>query len=358
MMEGYIVWSLFALCGAVIVYTGPKLSRYGDVIAEKTGLGRTWIGVLLLALVTSLPEVATSASAAFLELPDIVFGNVFGSNMFNLLIIAILDFLTPRAPLLKGINRNHLMTSGYGMLMMALALLPLLLYNIPGLGLEPLILFGFADITSLLLILVYIVGMFRLFSQEQQDETENTSPDEPLQYGDITQAKATGMFFVYGLIIISAGIGMSILADRIATYTVPFLDNAMIGQSLVGVILLAVVTSLPELMVCIGALRIGAVDMAIGNVLGSNMFNMLIIGFSDLFYSQGSILGRGTIAEELKMTGLGSHVVTALAGMIMLGIVSSEIARRNHRKGSFGFSSVLLVIIFIAAYALLFMINF
>lgn len=106
MMEGAIVWSSFAALGSVIVFAGPKLSKYGDAIAEKTGLERSWIGVILLALVTSLPEVATSATAALIDLPDVVFGNVFGSNLFNILIIAILDLSTPKPCLLERASRK------------------------------------------------------------------------------------------------------------------------------------------------------------------------------------------------------------------------------------------------------------
>jgi len=84
-----VIWIQFAACTAIILYSGTRLSLYGDVIAEKSGLGRTWIGVILMASVTSLPELVTGiSSVAIYNLPNIAAGDVLGSCMFNLLILA------------------------------------------------------------------------------------------------------------------------------------------------------------------------------------------------------------------------------------------------------------------------------
>jgi cation:H+ antiporter len=84
-----IVWLQFIACTAIIVFAGAKLSKYGDIIADLTGMGRMWIGVVLLASVTSLPELITGVSSVTLyDLPNIAVGDVLGSCMFNLLIIA------------------------------------------------------------------------------------------------------------------------------------------------------------------------------------------------------------------------------------------------------------------------------
>jgi cation:H+ antiporter len=319
---------------------------------------RSWIGVILLALVTSLPEVATSATAALIDLPDIVFGNVFGSNLFNVLIIAILDIISPHPPLLDKASRNNLLPSSFGIKMMALALLPLVLYNIPGLNLSPIKLFDVIDISSLLMILVYILGMRSIFVQENEFGTEEPKQVFQKMYGGISRRRVNLMFTFYAVIIIGAGIGMSVLADRISEYEIPLGDGYLIGQSLVGVILLALVTSLPELMVSYGAVRLGAIDMAVGNILGSNMFNMLIIGISDFFYSAGSILNRPTVADSARITGIGSHLLVGLAGIIMLSIVASKLAYRRKSNNRVSRSSYALFALFILTYLLLFYINF
>lgn len=89
-----LLWIAFLVCTSVIVYAGSRLSKYGDIIAEKTGLGRTWIGVVLMASVTSLPELVTGiSSVTYANVPDIAVGDILGSCVFNMLIISFLDAL-------------------------------------------------------------------------------------------------------------------------------------------------------------------------------------------------------------------------------------------------------------------------
>ena len=95
-----LLWVEFIACTVAIVFAGARLSRYGDIIAEKTGLGRTWIGVVLLATVTSLPELVTGiSSVTYAGFPDIAVGDVLGSCVFNLLILAILDAMYKPMPI-------------------------------------------------------------------------------------------------------------------------------------------------------------------------------------------------------------------------------------------------------------------
>ncbi len=86
-----MVWGTFFASAAVIIAAGSQLSKNADIIAEKTGLSGALVGALLLPIVTSLPEIVTSAQSALIDNPDIALGNIFGSNMFNILIIAVVD---------------------------------------------------------------------------------------------------------------------------------------------------------------------------------------------------------------------------------------------------------------------------
>ncbi len=80
-----LIWLQFVLCAGLIGIAGVRLSRYGDAIAGHTGLSRNWIGLVLLATVTSLPELVTGLSAVTLAAaPDIAVGDVLGSCVFNL----------------------------------------------------------------------------------------------------------------------------------------------------------------------------------------------------------------------------------------------------------------------------------
>src|SRR5690554_5037925 len=105
-----MAWVAFFGSAFLIVLAGTALSRAADVIAEKTRLGGLWVGSILLAGTTSLPEVVTSASAGVMGLPDIAVGNVFGSNVFNLFIIPVADLLEGRGSILRKVSAAHILS--------------------------------------------------------------------------------------------------------------------------------------------------------------------------------------------------------------------------------------------------------
>jgi len=95
----HMIWIKFAICALLILFAGKRLARYADVIAEKTGLGGLWIGLILVAVATSLPELFTGiGSIVFVDAPDLTIGNLFGANSYNLLNIGFLDLLTKGSP--------------------------------------------------------------------------------------------------------------------------------------------------------------------------------------------------------------------------------------------------------------------
>ena len=99
MNETVLAWLQFGVCAAVIGFAGAKLSRYGDVLANKTGLSGSWIGLILLSTVTSLPELITGISSVTVaEVPNIAAGDVLGSCVFKLMILVVLDFFHRHQP--------------------------------------------------------------------------------------------------------------------------------------------------------------------------------------------------------------------------------------------------------------------
>ena len=119
------VASLFFLCGLVIVVSGVRLSYYGDVIAERSGLGQAWVGVIAMASVTSLPELVTGVSAAVIHAPEIALGDIVGSCLFNLLILGVLDLMTP-TPLLNRLRPVHTLSAALGALLLAMLAIAIL----------------------------------------------------------------------------------------------------------------------------------------------------------------------------------------------------------------------------------------
>jgi CBS domain-containing protein len=126
----------FAAVAGVIVFAGWNLSKHGDVIAEKTGLGRTWVGVIRMASVTSLPELITGVSSvAIFDLPNIAMGDIFGSCMFNLLILAGLDVFSHSTPISAKAHQGHVPTASFGVLMLGMAVIRISAgQNMPAIG--------------------------------------------------------------------------------------------------------------------------------------------------------------------------------------------------------------------------------
>jgi cation:H+ antiporter len=272
-----MIWVQFAATALVIILAGARLARYGDVLGEKTGLGRSWIGVVLLAATTSLPELFTGFGAtALVPLPDIAVGDVLGSCMFNLLILSLMDAIQPE-PITARAHQGHALSIGFG----------LLLIGVAGIGLvadHRLPVIGWVGLYSPALVALYFVAMRVIFAHEQQRRARETQEvAEELQYRETTLRSAVVQYAVAAVLVVAAALWLPQLGAELARQT-------GLGEAFVGSLFVAITTSLPEIAVSLAAVRIGAVDLAIGNVLGSNLFNLLILGLDDVFYRQGSLM--------------------------------------------------------------------
>jgi cation:H+ antiporter len=305
-----LVWLKFVFCLAIILASGMKLSRYGDVIAEKTGLGGIWIGLLLIAAITSMPELVTGVSAAALVgSSDLALGALFGSNMLNLLVIALLDVLSHPVPILTRASQGHIASAGLGILLIAIAAGAISAGGrISGLAL------GWLGLPAIIIFIVYLVGVRGIFHFERRRLLESLQA-VPLRYEAISQRATYFKFALAAVAIIGAGIWLSFIGDEIAQVT-------GWGATFAGSLFLAITTSLPEVVVAISALRLGAIDMGVAAMLGSNMFNMAIIAPVDLAYSKGSILSFVSPA----------YVVTALVVIAMGALVIAGLRFRARRK--------------------------
>lgn len=303
-----MIWLKFLVCVLLVLFFGAKLSRYGDVIAEKTGLSGFWVGLLLLAIITSLPEVITGVSAVtVVEVPDLAMGTLFGSNFLNLLIIAVLDIIHRGGPLLSIAGAGHRLSSGLGIVLIACAAGSILLGTRVWDGA-----LGWVSIYSLVLVFLYLLGSRGIFQLEGRRQQETRA----LRYQKISSRRAYISFAIAAIAIVGSGIWLAIIGDELAEVT-------GWGATFVGSLFLAATTSLPELVVAISALRLGATDMAIADMLGSNIFNAGIgIAAIDLFYHKDSIFAASS--ED--------HVITASFITLMTLIVIAGLIFRTKRK--------------------------
>jgi cation:H+ antiporter len=328
-----IVWLQFMACTAVIVFAGAKLSKYGDIIADLTGMGRTWTGVVLLASVTSLPELITGISSVTLyDLPNIAVGDVLGSCMFNLLIIALLDFKRGAAPISSQAHQGQVLSAAFGVLLLGLVSMSIAASaKIPALG--------WFGASSVIFILVYAAAIRIVFLYEKKRIAELVEERaEAARQERISKARAFTMYAVNAALVIGAATWLPSLGEQIA-------EKTGLGRTFVGSIFIAVSTSLPELVVSFAALRIGAVDLVLGNLFGSNLFNIGILAMDDFFYVKGPLLTQIT----------GNHLISSAAAMTMTAIAVIGLTYRTGRKVLFfAWDSLGMLIIYALAICLLY----
>jgi len=320
----------FILAAIVTVFAAVKLSQYADVISEKTSMGGMMVGTLLLAGATSLPEISTSFSAAAIGNADIAVGNMIGSNLFNLFILAAFDFLLRRRRILERASRDHIYTLFLGLLLTVLVILALWLRldaSIFGIGLD-----------ALVIALTYIAGMLIINKLPKSEPAmpQTLPQSEPANPSASLSANAAIVrFIVAAIIILGAGTALSITGDQIAVIT-------GIGSSFIGSFLIAATTSLPEAISVFVALRLSNVNMAVGAILGSNVFNMIILAISDPVYTAGPILSAVS----------NSHMIIAVGVFFMsLLVLYSLLQKKTLSNFRYALPSVMVILIyFIASY--------
>jgi cation:H+ antiporter len=307
------------VCIAFVVLVGSWLSRTADVLAEKTGLGRTWVGAVLLSGATSLPELATGLGAIWLfQAPDLAVGGIFGSCLFNLLILAILDVFTGPEPLLTQAQISHGISAGLGCVMIGVAALGMLSSDHG----EALII-GWFGLPSALLVLLYALSAYLLAQFELRRRTEVLEQEsEMFQYDHITPRRAYLVFISLSLAIVGLGVWLASIGDRVA-------DITGLGESFVGALLISMATSLPEVVVSITAIRLNAVDLAVSNVFGSNLFNMAILGVYDIAYFRGSLF---------RAINHFVHLFSATLAIVMTAIALVGLIYRASRRSRLYFT--------------------
>ncbi|UCE30347.1 MAG: sodium:calcium antiporter [Burkholderiales bacterium] len=317
----------FALCLGILGYAGVQLSLYGDVIADKTGLGGTWVGMMMLATVTSLPELVTGVTAvAGGDLPDIAVGDALGACVFNLCIFVLLDLLHRGESLYRRSRPGHILSASFGVLMLAFIGFSILLSGGDG---QPAL--GHVGFYTPVIVLMYAAAVRSVFRYESAHVAEfaDRGPD---RRPDLSVRQAVLRYLAAALVVVGAGTWLPFIGERIA-----------IGmgwqESFVGTVFIAVATTVPELVVSVTALRIGALDMAIANLLGSNLFNMLVLAIDDLFYLRGPLFAH--VAPSHAVSALSAIMMTTLA---IVGLFYRPDGRVLH---TVGWTSIVVFVVYL-----------
>jgi cation:H+ antiporter len=274
---------------AAIALAGTVLCRESDMIAAGTGLPRSLIGLTLLAGVTSLPELVVGISSVTLaSLPEIAVANVFGSCLVNLGLLGVLMLFTNGERAAAVHARAHASSAGWGIVLLAIA----------GLGLTTdhagaVAALGHVGYYTPMIALAYVLAI----RHAPRDLPENLRP------AAVSLRRAMMRAAVAATVVVGAGISLPPLAASIA-------QSMGWSQSFVGAMLVALATTLPEAAVTISAARMGALDLAIGNLLGSNLFDMAILALDDALFLEGPILAH--VPASLGITVFAAIAMTAL----------------------------------------------
>lgn len=288
-------WGEFLLCSAAIGFAGYRLARYGDVIASVSRVSGTWVGIVLLATVTSLPELVTGiSSVTVIDAPDIAVGDVMGSCVFNLLLIAVLDFFHRETPVYLKAGQGHILSAAFSIVLLGIVVFSQLAGETAALPI------GHVGIYSPTIIALYVVAVRAIYVHERRT---HTVLEDAATRGGMSLQRAVVGYLGSAAVVVAAGIAMPHAAVRLASVM-------GWGQSFVGTLLVAGATSLPEAASTLGALKIRAIDLAFGSLLGSNLFNVLVLAIDDFAYLKGPLLAHAS----------SSHVLTAVSAIIMTGV--------------------------------------
>lgn len=294
-----LVWLQFAVLAVVIAIAGYWLSRCGEGIARRTNLSAGWIGVILLATVTSLPELVTGVSSvAVADSPDLGVGDILGSCAFNLLLLAVIDFAYRPACMYQRASQGHILSAGIGAGLIALV----------GLGMVAPSPFPHAPIgvTSVLIAGAYLLGLRTLYSYERRRAAAPAEPEAAA--GGMSLRTAVTGYGLAALFVMGAGLFLPVVAANLA-------QTMGWSHAFAGTLFLAAATSLPELAVVLAAVRLNAVDMAVASLLGSNLFNVAILAVEDAAWTKGPLLqhvGADQLATILAVLAMDAIVIAAL----------------------------------------------
>ena len=327
------------LGGAIVVAVSVVLTRLADRFATEWGLGKAIVGMLLLATVTSLPEVVSGATSGAIGAVDMAFGAIYGSCAFNIVIIAIMNLFYRRGgSVLSNAGPGQVLSSSFGIILITFSLMAMTVVDRyadrPGVqqGVE---------ITAFAMIVVaYVMFM----SLAQKFERRSAAPEE----ATTPPHRSIGLLvqiLVVAVLTVAAAWWLTRTGDVLSEHPIAALGGRPLGKTAVGIIFLAVATSLPEIATSITAVRMNNLDMALGNVFGSNMFNMLVLPVVKI-----ATLASG---DRLVMSGpdfsVDANVFAGLLPIILTGVAVAGMAYRTQRRVlKLGVDSVLLVLVYAA----------
>jgi cation:H+ antiporter len=335
-------WSLpqvviaFAFVVGVIAWFGIRMTHVARELAHDTGMGEALMGALFIGASTSLSGISTSVTAASAGYPEIAVSNGLGGIAAQTSFLAIADIAHRRA------NLEHAAASAENLFMSAF-LITLLSIHTLALAVPHLAVFSVHP-ASIVLIVVYIYGV-RLLARTHEmpmwlPRRTSDTPREPVNHAHGQRKNLTRLwlqFARYAAVVAAAGWALAQLA-------VPLGEQTGLSHGLVGGVFTAVSTSIPELVVAVTAVRMGALNLAVGDIIGGNAFDTLFVSASDIAYRAGPIYAAFTYEESFWLAS--SLVMTSV---LLMGLIYRE----RHGPANIGVESVALLVLYLGGLVVL-----
>jgi len=331
--------AIFVVSAAIVWIAGTRMVRLVDRLAVLTGMGQGFAGMLLLGGIVSLTEISTVSTAAFTGSPLLALNNLLGSESINLFFLAAVDPLSGREALTSFIVKPAMLFQvALGLSLLAVVAFAIVIGDYP--------MFGVGVWSTALFLLC--LGALWLSARYEKRKTwvafdrEGRAAAEPSSNSDELSDETLKLLIVKltiaAAVIFAAGFFLSLSGDALA-------DQTGLGTSFVGFLLVGISTSLPELSTVIAALKLKRHAMAVGDILGSNIFNLLLIFLLDVLFIGDPVLnyaGRFEIAASL----LG----IVMMGILLLGLLE----RRDRTVFKMGYDSAALIVVFLGGVIVLY----
>lgn len=288
-----MIYILYIVLALAVIGFSIKVADYVDLIDKKTNISGAFIGGVVLAAITSLPEFFTSLSAALiLNNSELVLGNILGSNIFNIATLGSISLIFMRGFMKETIGKNHLKTALFGLFINVILFFPV--YFSKNIS------FFNISIVSIIILVCYFLSLRFMASDNVESEVEEKD-----------ECRLTMKQIMIRFIIFSVGL---VLASIFITYVTEIIsDKLNLAASLSGALFLGIATSLPEVTSSIALARKSKFNLVVGNIVGSNMFNLFIICITDILYIGNSVYLTTQVQTKLLLVAtLISTIVVSL----------------------------------------------
>ncbi|WP_027132777.1 sodium:calcium antiporter [Geminicoccus roseus] len=339
--ENFAIWLnllIFAASGAFVWAAGTRLAVYVDGIAEKTGVGQAFIGMLLLGGITSLPEIATVTTASWTGNAPLAVNNLLGSASSNILLLAVADAVLGRDALTSVVAKPSTLLQGtLGILLLAGVAMVVVSGDWPVFGI---------GIGAWALLFLCVASLWLSSGYERRHVWEVVGDQEPPPAKSPGRPDTSLQGLVWrtalaALVILVAGFFLAQTGDAIAV-------QSGLGAGLVGLVLVGFATSLPELSSIIAALRIRRYEMAVGDIFGTNLFNIALIFLADLVYQGEPVLGMAG-----RFEAVAALLALILTGLFVLGLLE----RKDKTVMRMGYDALAAIVFFVVGLVVLFFLD-